>query len=389
MARVRPFHALRYLNRRAERLIDAPMEARERRILGMRDIASPVHLFDAPNPAALLRSWIDQGELARAEVPALHVLEIEGAPLERHRQPPARMLLGLLGPDEELAPLEEGAAARSRPEVTPLEALAPDDHHVLRGLLEESIAGLFPMHETKLPERTYRLFRLDQRPSVKRMLAVLAETPVRPLRPLATGAPTLAAIYPMTDPGLWLRPVHRAIQNVPTFDPQRFLTLVREYARIVELEAPLDSAAGLALARERLAALAAGHHAVLFVLPDGQGRILRFRQGLELSRVRAAPKNPTLRSLDLALLNALVLRTVIGIEQPDEPGHPNVFAVNELDELVEGVQAGVFQAGFALNPPPLWEVRAVIAAAQQLPPRTLALEPAPPSGIVFFDPEQP
>jgi hypothetical protein len=51
------------------------------------------------------------------------------------------------------------------------------------------------------------------------------------------------------------------------------------------------------------------------------------------------------------------------------------------------VLAGTFQAGFALNPPPLWEVRAVMEAAQTLPPKTLRVAPAPPAGLLFLDPE--
>jgi uncharacterized protein (DUF1015 family) len=108
---------------------------------------------------------------------------------------------------------------------------------------------------------------------------------------------------------------------------------------------------------------------------------------LDLAHLKAAPRNPTLRSLDLALLNALVLRTVLGIKDPEAPGHPNVFAVQGLESLVRGVEEGKFQAGFALNPPPLWEVRAVMEAAQTLPSKTLRVEPAPPAGLLFLDPE--
>ena len=64
-----------------------------------------------------------------------------------------------------------------------------------------------------------------------------------------------------------------------------------------------------------------------------------------------------------------------------------MFAVQGLDTLVRDVQSGKFQVGFALNPPPLWEVRAVMEAAQSLPSKTLWVEPAPPAGLLFLDPE--
>ena len=54
---------------------------------------------------------------------------------------------------------------------------------------------------------------------------------------------------------------------------------------------------------------------------------------------------------------------------------------------MQGVESGLFQAGFALNPPPVWEVRAVMEAAATLPSKTLRVEPLPPAGLLFLDPE--
>ncbi len=206
---------------------------------------------------------------------------------------------------------------------------------------------------------------------------------MRPLGALPEDAPAFAAVLPLSEPGLRLTPVHRALRGLPNFQRDTFLALVAKYARVYDLELPLRSSQGLAAAIERLGSMTTGQHAVLLVLPDGEGKVLRFRQGLELDHIRAAPKNPTLRSLDLALLNALVLQTVLGIQEPQRLGHPNVFPVAGLENLIAQVDGGTFQVGFALNPPPVWEVRAVIEAHQVLPPRTLALEPMPPAGLVF------
>ena len=112
--------------------------------------------------------------------------------------------------------------------------------------------------------------------------------------------------------------------------------------------------------------------------------MLRFHQGLDFAHFPAAPRSPTLRSLDLALLNALVLKTVGGIAQPEQVDHPNVFTLPTLEALVDGVGAGRFQVGFGLNPPPGWELRTVMEAQQRLPPRTLELETEPPEGALFF-----
>jgi hypothetical protein len=221
---------------------------------------------------------------------------------------------------------------------------------------------------------------------VRRLRRLLDDVPVRPSTPLPRVGRTLVAVAPLSDPGLRVEPIHRAIQGLATFDPERFLTLVDDYARVYPLDAPLTSAVGLESAREQLSALSHGHHAVLLVLPRGEGRILRFRQAMDLTHVPAAPRNPTLRSLDLALLNALVLRTVLGIQDPEKQGHRQVFSVHGLEKLVADVDRGLFQAGFGLNPPPVWELRAVMEAQQMLPPNTLQLGPLPPAGLLYLSP---
>jgi hypothetical protein len=190
-------------------------------------------------------------------------------------------------------------------------------------------------------------------------------------------------VAPLFDPALRLRPIHRALSGLATFDPSRFLTLVREYARIHDLTESLLTPTGVAQAQEMMTVLAQGSHAVVLVLPGGEGKLLRFRQALELDHIPAAPRSPTLRSLDLALLNALVLKTVLGVDRPELPDHPQVAPISSWEDLIAGVDRGFFQAGFGLNPTPAWEVRAVMEAGQKLPAATLQVEPMVPAGLLF------
>jgi hypothetical protein len=269
----------------------------------------------------------------------------------------------------------------------PAVTLAADDHGVLRSLLAEASERAGVVWQGVFEGSRVVLRRIEPSAISKRIQAVLDEAPLRPLAALDERHPALAAVVPLSDPGLQLEPIHRALKGVDTFKEETFLTLVTAYARIYELDEPLTSPRGLAAARERLSTLISGHHAVLLVLPEGRGKILRFRQGQDLAHLKGAPRNPTLRSLDLALLTALVLRTVLGITDPEEPGHSQVFPVRELEGLVQGVHSGLYQAGFALNPPPIWEVRAVMEAAATLPPWTMRVAPLPPAGLLFLDPE--
>lgn len=366
MARVLPFKALRFAS--------------------LTDTAGQVaRLHDAPDPWAAVKRWFEAGELV-AEPSSLYVVETQSAD-SLTRRPPVRFLLGAMKADDEgLLELERAPDRNAMPDLAPVPVLAADDHGVLRGILEEVALQGVHVWESVVDHQRLRMWRVAGGGLARRLRSALAEVPARPHGKVPSKGAFLAAVVPLSEPGLELAPYHRGLKGLATFDPGRFLALVGDYARTYELDAPLNTGAGLDAARERLATISRGQHAVLFVLPDGQGKLLRFRQGLELEHIPAVPRSPTLRSLDLALLNALVLRTVLGISDPEAPGHANVHPVVSLDELVRKVEEGVFQAGFALNPPPVWEVRAVMEAAQSLPPRTVRLGPLPPAGLLFLDP---
>ncbi len=342
-------------------------------------------LLDRVDPTAELGRLRAAGSVLRDARPALYLAEVYSS-AGRLGGPPVRFLLCALAPDA-AEPLEVEPYRPRSAQVEPTVTLAADDHGVLRGLLAEAAERSISVWQGTFEDSPVALRRIEPSPVARRIQAVLDEAPLRPLAELDERRPSLAAVVPLSDPGLHFEPVHRAIQGLDTFDEDTFLALVTAYARVYDLDEPLTTPRGIAAANERLATLVRGHHAVLLVLPEGRGKILRFRQGLDLAHLKGAPRSPTLRSLDLALLNALVLRTVLGIKDPEEPGHPQVFAVQGVESLVRGVHGGMFQAGFALNPPPLWEVRAVMEAAQTLPPKTLRVEPAPPAGLLFLDPE--
>lgn len=284
--------------------------------------------------------------------------------------PPVRYLVGRLG--EDAVPLEEGGLPAAEGTLVP--SLAADDQRVLTGLLEEITRHGPPDWEGGGEGRVARAWNLGANGFRRRVEEALEELEIRPLHP-PSGTSSLTAVLPLSEPGLRLAPFHRGLRALPTFDEKTFLHLVAQYARVYELDVDLRTPQGRVDAKAKLASLATGHHAFLLVLPEGRARILRIRQALELSTIKAVPRNPTLRGLDLVLLESLVLRTVLGIRDPERADHPHLAAIGDFEALVDQVQIGVLQAGFALNPPPAWEVRAVMQVNEQLPARTLRLEP--------------
>ncbi len=388
MPRLRPFTALRFVTEGPARVSWAVGPGRERAASAAG--AAWVHagaLLGSADPSALVKTWSTQGELVM-ETEGLYVVETAPlSPRPGRSGAPARFLVGVMEPDDDvLTPFEQQAPEATLAMAQCVPVLAADDQHSLEEAMS-AIARLPPRDAWVSEGFTVRLWKVDEPGQWRRLEDVLSEMILRPLWSLPAGRRALAAIAPVFDEAVDLRPIHRGLTHLPTFNAERFLAVVKDYARVYEVEAPLTTSQGLEAARERMAALASRSHAVLLVLPGGQGRILRFRQDLDLAHLKAAPRSPTLRSLDLALLESVVLQTVLGLREPQAPVHGNLFSVASAPRVVDQVNSSVFQAGFVLNPPPRWELRAVMEAAQSLPPRTLYLEGGPPVGLLFLAPE--
>jgi len=316
----------------------------------------------------------------RDRSPAYHVLEV-ALPGEA----PARYAAGVLRERNGEMPLEEPPGQEPPLPLTP--CLAADDRGVLSELLEAAVAAAPEATQVRPDGIQARAFAVREASLASRFARALDDVALRPLHPLPEQGPALVAVAPLSDGALRLRARHRGLQGMEVFQEERFLTVVSSYARIYELAASLREPGGRVEAAERMATLARGSHAMLLVLPAGRGKILRIRQGLDLEHYPAMPRNPTLRSVDLALLDALVLRTVLGLKDPERSDR--VVAVESLPDLVARVDSGELQAGFALHPPPLWEIRAVMEAGQSLPPRCVRVEPLPPQRLLFLDPGGP
>lgn len=331
----------------------------------------PEHVVFRPGPGAEDRS--PEGRF-------VYVLEV-GQRTEPAR-PPARYLLAAVDGARDLPPLQPQFELGAEAHVPT--ALATDDQHQLSDALLDITRASPCDLELSYAGRPFRVWRVDgaQR---RRFDQILEDATVRPMSPLPDGK-DLLAIAAVAEPGLRTLPLHRGLTGLATFQVERFLQLASGYARIYELPQPLSQPEGLAAAADELKNRSAGAHAVLLVLPGGTGRVMRFRQGMELSQFRAMPKSPTLRSLDLALTNALVFQTVLGLPEPDQLNHPHLRVVERLDDLVDKVSRGQLQAGFALNPPPWWEIRAVMEAEQTMPPRTFQVAPQIPGGLVVDRP---
>jgi len=98
--------------------------------------------------------------------------------------------------------------------------------------------------------------------------------------------------------------------------------------------------------------------------------------------VRRAAAGPLLE-LDVTVLHGLILDHLLGMsrEQQNEVG--NIWYVPTIQEGLDGVQSGEYQAGFFVNPTRIDQVRAVASSGAVMPQKSTDFYPKLLTGLVM------
>jgi uncharacterized protein (DUF1015 family) len=104
----------------------------------------------------------------------------------------------------------------------------------------------------------------------------------------------------------------------------------------------------------------------------------------------AAPdRSEAARRLDVTILHSLIFETLLGIDSEEVKAERFVTFVKTRSEAYEGLAEGRFQAGFFMNPTKLEQMREVATGGERLPQKSTYFFPKLPTGLVFFDLDDP
>jgi len=265
------------------------------------------------------------------------------------------------------------------------------------GAVEAAFAGTDaaqPALEARMDGVVHRIFRLTDATAQARIAAAMADKRVyiadghhryetmlalrEELRPLASSPDSsveFGSIFltRMEDPGLLILPTHRVVHALPGFDPARFVERMREQFEVEEL--PALSTSEL---RDELATKGSVRPAFLVAL--GQRRLLlALRPGAEV----AVPGPLPLRTVDVAVLHALVFEQILGIDRAAQEKQANLRYVKDFEAaLGEAALPGV-QAAFLLNPTRVEQLQAAADAGEVMPQKSTYFFPKLASGLVL------
>jgi uncharacterized protein (DUF1015 family) len=182
----------------------------------------------------------------------------------------------------------------------------------------------------------------------------------------------LMCLVALQDPGLTVFPTHRLLRGLR---PDQHETLANALRRDFDVER-LQSTSELA--------------------PEHADRVrlgyidAHFRQPLMLTLKDPAIADAALgdhaepyRRLDTAVLEALILKGALGMTDEDIDHLSGLGYARDLEQALDAVQVGEYDAAFLMAPTPVHAVQAVAEAGESMPPKSTFFFPKVPTGLVF------
>lgn len=192
----------------------------------------------------------------------------------------------------------------------------------------------------------------------------------------ATGLPAydsvMMALVNMDDPGLMVWPTHRIADAPGPFDAAAFWERLAECFELTELPAGHPSAA---------LAFPDGRATFLVRTRDGRTRVARLRSDVDHSSAFPAGSSDAWRSIDVAVLQELVLSPLFDIH-PDRPATLDRLRFSkDAHEALK--MASEHDAVFVVNPTRMEQVAEVALAGETMPQKSTYFYPKLLSGLLF------
>ena len=187
---------------------------------------------------------------------------------------------------------------------------------------------------------------------------------------------TLMMCVAMSDPGLYILPTHRLIQEAHGLSKEAFLNDAGKFFDIADAsEAQL-----LKLAEEETGPVKFG-----VIFKDGSRKIVTVKPAAtaEMKRVQPA-KSDAWRSLDVSVLQELVLKGILRLSEEKVLRKEGVSYTPDTRQALNKVSAGPgYVMGFILRPTSIQQVRDVASGGEKMPQKSTYFYPKLLTGLVI------
>lgn len=198
----------------------------------------------------------------------------------------------------------------------------------------------------------------------------------------------LMTLVNLHDPGLVIYPTHRLIKNVTGFSAEAFLGNLKKFFTVTTIDLPAAERETILPAELNAgtAFMADSHTFLLYLGGSKLHRLILPRTAdNQLMAACCSEFSSAWRSLDVAILQSLVLEGILGIDKEARAGGANLAYTREEAGALARVDTGEFQAVFFLNPTQVREVTEVAAAGDKMPQKSTYFYPKLITGLVIND----
>ena len=182
----------------------------------------------------------------------------------------------------------------------------------------------------------------------------------------------------MFDKGLTILPTHRLIKK-DDVDIKKFLFKLDKYFNIIEKNIPDDK--NIKIEEEIIDDLAE-ENKKQFVLYFKNKYYILILKNLNLMDKFKDIHSKMWRSLDVSILQKLILEEILGINQENLENH--VFYTRELKEAINFVNEGKYNFSCIMNSTKINELKTIAESGEHMPQKSTYFLPKMLSGLVMY-----
>ncbi|MGH7441197.1 MAG: DUF1015 family protein, partial [bacterium] len=208
-------------------------------------------------------------------------------------------------------------------------------------------------------------------------------------KPIKTAAAfTLACLTPFQQPGLIILPTHRLIHGLEGFDARRLLREleadfdVKSLRTLAELVGALEKPTPTKSKAARGAKAALESHAFGLLTPGGF-HLLSLKASVNPLSAVKGKRSAAYKSLDVSLLQALILEKRLGMGSESIAAQENLFFEKDASKTAQAVAQGRAQAAFLVRATRMDQLKAVSDAKDVMPQKSTYFQPKLITGAIL------
>ena len=186
----------------------------------------------------------------------------------------------------------------------------------------------------------------------------------------------------MENTGQSILPIHRFVSGIKTETMDRLAASLSEKFQVVEITGPAAERRKKMV--NALAEAGDGHNVFGMYLPGQDScHLLTGRETRPMIDAGETAGSASFRSLDIAVLDRLILGDILGIRQDGPNQSAKVRFVERTGKALDELDAPGLDVVFMVNATSMEEIRAVADNGEKMPRKSTYFHPKPVTGLVF------